>query len=384
MKGNRVKLIPILFLSNQLCQMNKLNHLLSLLTCLLMMTAVALRHSGKLCGITPGRPASDEPLVGSTDFFAIQEDGTIVIDTVTPGAQIHGYAGPTPLKIYLKDGRVQLIEALPNQDTPEFFSATAENGFREQWYGKSAQEALAVEAKPATGATYSSTAFIQNVQAGLAAYLAAQGEDVSQPAARSTWHPSPKFICALLVALAAAILPFFLKQRYYRIAQLTLNVVVLGFWCGAFVSHTLVVIFLSQGIHDLNALLPLVLLVMAFLYPLFGHKSHYCLHACPFGSLQELAGKCSHRKLRIAPQWLKRLEIFRQCLWAMLMFIMCCGAGFAWMDNEPFAAFLFRTAPPVALALAIVFTLLSFFVPRPYCRFMCPTGSLLKFAENKS
>ena len=123
--------------------MSKLNPFLSLVTCLLMMTAVALRHSGKLCGITPGRPASAEPLVDSTDFIAIQEDGTAVIDTTTPGAPIHGYAGPTPLKIYLKDGRVQLIEALPNQDTPEFFSATAEDGFREQWYGKTVEQAAA-------------------------------------------------------------------------------------------------------------------------------------------------------------------------------------------------------------------------------------------------
>jgi uncharacterized protein with FMN-binding domain len=361
--------------------MSKLNPFLSLVTCLLMMTAVALRHSGKLCGITPGRPASADPPVDSTDFIAIQEDGTVVIDTTTPGAQIHGYAGPTPLKIYLKDGRVQLIEALPNQDTPEFFSATAENGFREQWYGKSAHEALAFEAKPATGATYSSTAFIQNVQAGLAAYLATQGEDESLPSNHSTWRPGLKFFCGLLVALAAAILPFFVKHRYYRMVQLTLNVLVLGFWCGTFVSYTLMVKFLSQGIHDLGALTPLVFLAMAFLFPLFGRRGHYCLHACPFGSLQELAGKCPAKKLRISPQWLKRLETFRQLLWALLMFVMWCGVGFAWMDNEPFAAFLFRTAPPVALTLALGFTVLSMFVPRPYCRFVCPTGSLIKFAE---
>ena len=338
--------------------MNKFNHLLSLLTCLLMMTAVALRRNGMFYGITPGQDAHEDTAGNSQDFLAVQEDGTVIIDTTGLGAHIQGYAGPTPLKIYLKDGRVQRIEALPNQDTPEFFDATEENGFREQWHGKSAREALAVEVKPVTGATYSSTAFIQNVQAGLAAYLAAQGETTTQSTARSTWRPSLKFLCALLVALAAAILPFFLKHRYYRIAQLTLNVVVLGFWCGAFVSHTLMVKYLSQGIHGWSALLPLLLLVMAFIYPFFGRKSHYCLHACPFGSLQELAGNCSQRKLRISPQWLKRLETLRQFLWALLMFVMFCGTGFAWMDNEPFAAFLLRTAPPAALALAIGFTLL--------------------------
>ena len=359
--------------------MQKINLLLTLLASLLMMTAVALRRSGMLFGISQGK-TTEAP----AGFYLIQEDGTVVIDTTVPGAQIQGYAGPTPLKIYLKDGRVHLIEALPNQDTPEFFSATEENGFREQWHGKTLAEALAVAAKPVTGATYSSTAFIQNVQAGLASYLIAQGGTTPSRASLPGWRPSLKFVCGMLVALAAAILPFFLRNKWYRTVQLVLNVVVLGFWCGAFVSHTLIVKYLSQGIHDWSALTPLVLLAMAFLFPLFGRRGHYCLHACPFGSLQELAGKCPAKKLRIPSQWLKRLEAFRQILWALLMFVMWCGVGFAWMDNEPFSAFLFRTAPPVALVLAAGFTVLSAFVPRPYCRFVCPTGTLLKFAENKS
>ena len=148
-------------------------------------------------------------------------------------------------------------------------------------------------------------------------------------------------------------------------------------------SHTLLVKYLSQGIHGGEALLPAVLLIMAFVYPFFGRKSHYCMHACPFGALQELAGKCRKRKLAIPSAILKKLELLRQILWSALLFVMLCGAGFSWMDNEPFAAFLFRSAPPVALTLAVLFTILSLFVQRPYCRFVCPTGSLLKFAETE-
>lgn len=372
--------------------MKKLNHLLSLLTCFLMLTAISLRRDGRFLGKEPNLAQSSGndsthggALNDGTDFLKELESGSVVIDTTVLGREINGYSGPTPLKIYLRDGVVVQIEALPNQDTPEFFSATLEEGFREQWYGKDALAALQAPVKPVTGATYSSTAFIQNVRTGLSTYLAMRESAAveSRSPVLSVWRPSLKFICGLVVALAAAILPFFLKHRYYRIVQLALNVIVLGCWCGAFVSHTLVVKYLAQGVQDWNGLLPLILLVMAFVYPFFGRKSHYCMQACPFGSLQELVGQCTKKKLPLPVKWLKYLEAFRQVLWTLLLLIMWCGVGFAWMDNEPFAAFLFRTAPPIAMTLAVLFTVLSFFVSRPYCRLVCPTGSLLKFAADE-
>jgi polyferredoxin len=33
------------------------------------------------------------------------------------------------------------------------------------------------------------------------------------------------------------------------------------------------------------------------------------------------------------------------------------------------------------MVLAVAFVLLSIVVPRPYCRFVCPTGTLMKTAE---
>ena len=364
--------------------MKKLNHLLSLLTCLLMMSAVALRRSGRLVGVfSPDRHAANaESAQLPPEFLATMEDGTVVLDTTFAGAQVSGYAGPTPLKIYLKDNILQSIEPLPNQETPEFFSATAEPGFREQWYGKTVEQAAATQVKPVTGATYSSTAFIRNVQLALDAYRQTTEGAAAATATGHQWRPSLKFFAALLVALAAAVLPFFLKSKLYRIVQLAANVLVLGCWCGACLSYAQLTRMLSHGLHEWEALLPLLLLAMAVIYPLFGRRSHYCMNACPFGSLQELAGKCTRRKLSLPTTLLKWLDGFRQLLWALLMFLMWCGVAFDWMNNEPFAAFLFRNAPPVALTIAALFLLLSFFIPRPYCRFVCPTGSLLKFAES--
>ena len=262
--------------------MDKLNHILSLLTCLLMLTAVALRRDGRFLGKELRSVESSAETLQADDtaaepsFLTQKEDGTAVIDTTSLGKDINGFSGPTPLLIHVRDGKVVRIEALPNQDTPEFFSATEEDGFREQWYGKVVVEALATPVQPVTNATYSSSAFIQNVQAGLAAYLEASGEveglEEALPAGLP-WRPSLKFCCGMLVALAAAVLPFFLRNKWWRIAQLALNVVVLGCWCGVFVSHALLVKYISQGVQDWNAVLPLLLLVMALVYPFCRNSS---------------------------------------------------------------------------------------------------------------
>ena len=53
------------------------------------------------------------------------------------------------------------------------------------------------------------------------------------------------------------------------------------------------------------------------------------------------------------------------------------------MDYEVFSAFVFQTASAFVLVLGIVVVVLSLFVPRPYCRFVCPTGTLLRLAENR-
>jgi polyferredoxin len=63
----------------------------------------------------------------------------------------------------------------------------------------------------------------------------------------------------------------------------------------------------------------------------------------------------------------------------LLLWTVPCAS---WLDWELFSAFAWRAAPPLALALAAVFLILSIVVPRPYCRFVCPTGTLFKLAES--
>lgn len=89
-----------------------------------------------------------------------------VIFTGEIGKKIYGYNGTTPLNIYVKDNKIEKIEALKNQESPAYFNK-AKNHIFPQFVGKTVSQALAVEADAATGATYSSEAIIKNIKLGL-------------------------------------------------------------------------------------------------------------------------------------------------------------------------------------------------------------------------
>ena len=80
--------------------------------------------------------------------------------------KVIGYNGPIPLNITVKNGIIENIEVLDNQETPSYLKrATAK--VLPQYIGKTVSEAKKLKADVATGATYSSEAIIKNIQTGL-------------------------------------------------------------------------------------------------------------------------------------------------------------------------------------------------------------------------
>ncbi len=354
--------------------MKKIQQIVLLLACVLLTMAVAVRRDGRILGYEIRLTKTEDAI--KKDTITTLSDGTMVVNTTELGKDIFGYAGPIPLEIYLHDGKVMEVKALKHSETPEFFEEAAH--LLSAWNGKTISDAQALQVDVVTGATYTSRAIIDNMHKGL--------DYAAHKAKRTTFldrlDTSPKAIAALVVVLLAAIVPLFYKNKRYRLFQLLLNVVVLGFWCGTFLSYTLFVNGMSHGMNLWASLAAVTMLIVAFIYPLFGKKNHYCNHVCPLGSLQELAGKCSTKKWKMSPRAIKYLTRFRELLWGALMLLMLVSASYAWIDYELFTAFIFHTAPTTVLVLAAVFTLLSVFVPHPYCRFVCPTGTLFKIPQN--
>lgn len=106
---------------------------------------------------------------------AVQSDGTItkegkttIVNTTVIGKNIEGYAGPTPVKIYIENNKVVKIETLRTPDGPKYV-AKAKKVF-EAFIGLPVKKAKKAKVDAVTGATYTSDALIENVRKGLDYY----------------------------------------------------------------------------------------------------------------------------------------------------------------------------------------------------------------------
>lgn len=111
--------------------------------------------------------------IGALSFFFLlsacsdanmkrDEQGNYVVNTTELGKDVKGFAGQTPLNVTIaEDGTVVRVEALQNNETPEFFRPVEEK-MLPRFVGKDAKNIATVDGE--TGATFSSRAVRTNVQ----------------------------------------------------------------------------------------------------------------------------------------------------------------------------------------------------------------------------
>jgi len=88
-----------------------------------------------------------------------------VIDTTEIGKDVIGYKGPVPVQISIKNGKVESVVALENEETPKFFERASV--ILGSWNGLKVEKAKKLEVDAVSGATYTSNAIIENVRLGL-------------------------------------------------------------------------------------------------------------------------------------------------------------------------------------------------------------------------
>ena len=351
------------------------SRLCMLLTCLLMIVAITVTKNGRLWG---NDLRHVETHVADSSGVRMADDGSIVISTQRMAADVQGYNGPVPLTLFISGGRIDSIRVGENDETPSFLKRV-EEGIIRRYEGMTVSEARNAEIDAVSGATFSSEAVLENIDRALDVPGLDQALSDSENKLKGDngGAMEMRHILALLVSLMAAFLPLFVHSERYRTVQMALNVIVVGLYAGMFVSYSSMSNIVSNGFSPHLAAIA-VMLVVAFVYPLFGRHGHYCSWCCPLGSVQELAGKARKRKLHLPHGVMTTLGWVQKVLWGLLMLMAWSGTWFGWMDYELFAAFIWQSASWTLTAFALVTIALSIFVPRPYCRFVCPTGLLLK------
>ncbi len=287
--------------------------------------------------------------------------------------KIIGYNGATPLLIALDiSGKIASVKLLDNNESPSYVRHAENAGLLDSWTGLSLSDALAKKVDAVSGATYTSTAVIKSLNERLAVAVNVQSTS------RISWSMVVKHTVVLLI-LALALYSFFYPARAkkFRIVLLVLSVVVLGFWQGSMLSLAQFLSWLTNGMSVGAQLSILVLLALAVLLPIFTGKAFHCTYVCPFGAMQELAGKLNKKKISLKQSLVKWLVVIRKAFLVAVVLLLIIGVEIDLVFVEPFSAFNLSAAPWIAIGIAVVSLVLSVFITKPWCRFLCPTGQAL-------
>lgn len=133
---------------------------------------------------------------------------------------------------------------------------------------------------------------------------------------------------------------------------------------------------IAQGLFDSSYLVPLSA-ILFFTLPLlfalaFGRV--FCGGVCPLGALQDAVLV----KAVKVPGWLAGgLSVLRYFYLGLAVLLAGNGVVYLICKYDPFVSFFRLTANHDIWFWSGAFLLLSMFIGRPYCRFLCPYGALL-------
>ncbi|MBP5202074.1 4Fe-4S binding protein, partial [bacterium] len=275
------------------------------------------------------------------------------------------------------DGKIAGIELGENYESVGFIERVRETGFFEKWNGLSVEEAAKADVDTVSGATMSTRAIKSMVALNLSKYsgmkIAADQQD-----ATPLWLK-----IAVFVILAYSLFAFFFPQKTakFRIFHLAALAVVLGFISGSALSFESFKNWLTSGNITL---VPVVILALALVIPVIFGRNFYCSFICPFGAMQELLGKIPLPKKNFSPKFMKGVPVFKGVLLVLIYAVMISGMISDLTVFEPFSAFKFEAASLPSLVIAAVFLIVSLFISRPWCRFFCPTGTLINMFAKRN
>ncbi len=282
-----------------------------------------------------------------------------------------GFSGPVPAFVLVNNQNVIEKVILGQHDETESYVDNAlEKGLLTQWIGVKTDNIGAKKVDAISSATYTSNAVNNALISTFSGSLGTGG--------LGTNH-----LVAILVLVWGVIASFIHKRsRHLRTITLLSNTVVLGLWCGSFLSISTFQGWLKNGIaFSNNPAIAVMLIVVLIMTVLLTKKAYYCTWVCPFGALQELLGKISKKKIPIKGKLAKILNHSRVTITMLMLVSMWLGTALAIAEYEVFAAFMISSASIFVLILAIISSIMAIFIPKPYCRFICPTGQLLTWTN---
>jgi ferredoxin len=202
----------------------------------------------------------------------------------------------------------------------------------------------------------------------------------STPVARQLWLQYAD-AGVLLAALGIAVWLIYRKRSRRRLFWLSLfSLAYFGFYRKGCICPIGAPQNIVYGLFNPDYAVPVTVLIFCFapiVVALFGGRA-FCAGVCPQGALQDLA----LIKPVAVPLWLEHaLSVVPYLFLGAGLIYAGAGTGFVICRYDPFVPFFRLSGGMFILTVGAVFLLAGMFVGRPYCRFLCPYGGLLRVAS---
>jgi nitroreductase/Na+-translocating ferredoxin:NAD+ oxidoreductase RnfG subunit len=288
--------------------------------------------------------------------------------------EIRAWGGRLPFAIIVdNDDEIKQLYLLRHSETPSWIEGLENVGFFETWNGMTISAARELEVDAISGSTLTSDAVIRSVKQRLSVYCSVEEEQ------RSFSNINYLGIISVLIVLIVSLLSFFRPKNAakFRLLLLLLTVGVLGFWQAKMFSMANFTNWMLNGLDPYADFAILIMLILSIVLPLVTNKSFYCQYVCPYGSLQELAGKIPVKKMKIGQRLAKILNMLKYILLLTILFVIIFKIEISLEDFEPFSAFRYNFASYIVLSIAVLMLIVSVFNNKFWCKYLCPTGAVL-------
>lgn len=343
-------------------------------------------------------PEADSVVLENVNSYNVYNDGDVVgkvVNTSPFSDEVYGYNSITPLTIYLdRDNKIFEVEICENRESRGYLNKVVNSGYLDLWDGLTPKEAANHNVDAVSGCTFTSVAIEQSLQ------IRMQELSKQESVFNLDWKLLARQICIIVVTILATICFFNpAKTKIIRYVTLLLSIAILGFWTNSLLSLALFYNWITNGISLAIQLPLLIIAALAILLPLFTKKSFYCQYLCPFGAAQEFVGgigiKAKGKKSSalspqlsvLSSQSMKSIifnffAVLRKVILLTLLIIVALGVGLDLSVVEPFPIFNYQSIGFGVAIFAGVILVASVFIKRPWCNYLCPTGTLLESIRN--
>jgi len=202
----------------------------------------------------------------------------------------------------------------------------------------------------------------------------------------TTEFPEPRagwleYLDVAALAAALALSSYLALARRSRKGLLALAVISLawfGFWREGCVCPIGSVQNVTLGLFDSGYAVSLPILaffVLPLVFTLFFGRT-FCAAVCPLGAVQEVVAV---RPVKV-PVWLDHsLGLLAYVYLGLAVLFAATGTAFVVCEYDPFVGFFRLSGTINMLILGGSLLLVGVFVGRPYCRYLCPYGVILRW-----